>query len=156
MEWWADLATVAAAVLAAVGLLATAWSVRGQARSNDLNALFLIANQLREAEARLLNCATDHERRNEEVVNYLNLLETIATALNSGLFRKATSKIAKDRLANDIAILLANEETRTRIETAITSEDTFRELGRFERNNRQKIRRLLNINSLIPQKSTKN
>lgn len=140
MDWWADVATVVAACLAAAGLIGTARSVRQQARSNDLNSLFQVTNQLREAEARLMGCETDTDRHDAEVVNYLNLLETFATAVNAKLFGKATRKIAQDRLVNDIAILLANEASRSRIEAAMTSVSTFRELGRFSTKHRLKIR----------------
>lgn len=148
MDWWADLgtvaalATIAAAVLAAVGLIGTAWSVRQQARSNDLNSLFQVANQLREAEARLMGCGADPDRHDAEVVNYLNLLETFATAVNAKLFGKATRNIAQDRLVNDIAILLTNDASRARIEAAMTSVSTFPELGRFSTRHRRPIRRM--------------
>lgn len=145
MEWWADLATVAAAALAAIGLIATASSVRSQARSNDLNSLFQVTNQLREAEARLGVAAVDPKANDAELVNYLNLMETLATAVNGSLFGKATRKIASNRLMIDIAILLAHEGTRMRIEKAITSETTFEELGRFGRAYRAEIQRLAKI-----------
>lgn len=146
MDWWADLgtlaalATITAAVLAAVGLIGTAWSVWQQAKSNDLNSLLQVTNQLREAEARLMGCEADPDRHDAEVVNYLNLLETFATAVNAKLFGKATRKIAQDRLVNDIAILLTNEASRSRIEAAMTSNSTFRELGRFSAKHRRQIR----------------
>lgn len=140
-----DIATVAAAVLAAIGLIATASSVRSQARSNDLNSLFQVTNQLREAEARLGAAAVDPKANDAELVNYLNLMETLATAVNGSLFGKATRKIASNRLMIDIAILLAHERTRMRIEKAITSETTFQELGRFGRAHRAEIQRLTKI-----------
>lgn len=145
MEWWANIATVAAVILAAVGLMATALSVRSQARSNDLNSLFLVTTQIREAEARFRDSGGDPEANRDELVHYLNLLETLAAAVNGALFGRVTRRIACDRLVNDIAILIANERSRSCIQTAITSEETFQELARFEKKHRAAIRSLARI-----------
>ncbi|WP_439529200.1 hypothetical protein [Pannonibacter sp.] len=139
MEWLADLATVAATILAAFGLICSARSGMLQARSNDLNSLLQVTNQLREAEARLLECESNSIKYSAEFVNYLNLLETFATAVNGKLFGKATLKIARSRLVNDIAILMADAGSRAEIEKAVTSSSTFRELVQFEKKHRRQV-----------------
>lgn len=145
MGWLIDAATVAAALFAAGGLFATALSLRIQARSNDLSSLFYVANQLREGESNLMSSRADPESHNVELVNYINLLETFATAVNARLFGTATRKIAEDRLVNDIAILLASEPSRAKIEAAITSDSTFRELVQFETGHRKRIRSMAKV-----------
>jgi len=72
-------------------------------------------------------------------------LETLAAAVNGRLFGKVTRKIACDRLVNDVAILLANEHSQSCILAAITSEETFQELVRFEKNHHAAIRRMTMI-----------
>lgn len=92
-----------------------------------------------------MSSRADPESHNVELVNYINLLETFATAVNARLFGTATRKIAEDRLVNDIAILLASEPSRAKIEAAITSDSTFRELVQFETGHRKRIRSMAKV-----------
>lgn len=136
MECWANLetaanaATVIATIFAASGLFFNAFSIRGQAKSTDLNSLFQLAKEIRDAEERLLS-ATNEEIKLREINNYLNILEVFAASVNNDLFGKITQRMAAERPIDDISILMEEEYTRQKIQDAVTSESTFQELSRF-------------------------
>lgn len=140
MEWLVNVATLVATTLAAVGLLLTARSNIDQARSNDLNSLFYFVKELREAETRLLLAVRSRDVHQAEIVNYLNILEVSAAAVNRKLFGRSTREMAMDRLVNDISILMSNDLTLSEIENAITAETTFQELGKFAGRHREIIK----------------
>lgn len=108
----------------------SAFSIRSQAKSTDLNSLFQLAREIREAEERLFS-AKNEEDKLKEINNYFNILEIFAASVNNDLFGKTTQKMAAERLVNDISILMAGEYTRQKIQDAVTSELTFQELSKF-------------------------
>ncbi|MBL0403649.1 hypothetical protein JKG68_06700 [Microvirga aerilata] len=124
----ADVATVGATAIAAIGLIWTALSLRASTRASDLNSLFLMTGHITAAEARLFASRDDPIQQDVDFNNYLNMLETLAAAINGGLFGSVSSKIASDRLCNDIAILMSSDWSRQRIERAVTSPETFCEI----------------------------
>lgn len=139
--YWSDVATIAAGVLAAVGLIATAISLRANARSNDLSSLFMVLREIGDAESRLAQSLSNAEEFRKCLNSYLNLLETLAAAINNKLLNKVTRTIAKDRLVNDLAILQSNDASKDAFEKAITSPDTFMEIRLFFRRHRTPIER---------------
>jgi hypothetical protein len=136
----ADVATVSATAIAAVGLIWTALSLRASTRASDLNSLFLVTGHITEAEARLVTSRDDPIQQDVDFNNYLNMLETLAAAINGGLFGSVSSRITSDRLCNDIAILMSSDWSRERIEQAVTSPETFCEVSAFYRKNKKRIK----------------
>jgi hypothetical protein len=133
----ADLATTAAAVMAAAGLWLTWRALEAQARSVDLDNLIALSSSVREAEGRI-NEAVESDRE-REFLNYFNLVEIYAAAVNHNLLSGVSAEVAKDRLASDIGIFSASEEARSYLESAITSPNTFAEMQVFYRRNRERI-----------------
>lgn len=134
-----NVATVASAALAAFGLIWTAFTLRASTRASDLNSLFQMTGQIAAAEARLASSKDDPVQENADFNNYLNTLETLAAAINGGLFGRVSKRIASDRLCNDIAILMSSEWSRERIDRAVSSPETFCEMSAFNRKNRRRI-----------------
>ncbi|MFD0463452.1 hypothetical protein ACFQY9_18005 [Microvirga aerilata] len=80
----ADVATVGATAIAAIGLIWTALSLRASTRASDLNSLFLMTGHITAAEARLFASRDDPIQQDVDFNNYLNMLETLAAAINGG------------------------------------------------------------------------
>jgi hypothetical protein len=136
----ANLATVGATVVAALGLFWTAYSLRASTRASDLNSLFLMTGHISAAEAQMAASKDDPTQQDADFNNYLNMLETLAAAINGGLFGPVSKRIASDRLCNDISILMSGEWSRERIERAVTSPETFCEMAAFHRKNKKRIK----------------
>ena len=134
-----NVATVASAALAAFGLIWTALTLRASTRASDLNSLFQMTGQIAAAEARLTVSKDDPIQEDADFNNYLNTLETLAAAINGGLFGSVSKRIASDRLCNDLAILMSSEWSRERIIRAVSSPETFCEMSTFNQRNRKRI-----------------
>jgi hypothetical protein len=133
----ADLATTSAAMVAAAGLWLTWRALAAQSRSADLDNLITLLTSVREAEGRIVEA--EDSNREPELVNYFNLVEVYAAAVNNNLLSGASAEVARDRLINDLGIFGASEEVRRDLESAITSPDTFVEMQTFYRRNRERI-----------------
>jgi hypothetical protein len=139
----ADVATAIAASIAAVGLFLTWRALVAQRRSTDLGTMLALASLAREAEARV-STAEDLEKRQQELVNYLNFLEVYAAAVNERLLEEVTMNLARDRIVNDLAILSVSADARERVKCSITSSETFSHIQKFWKNNRVSIELAIN------------
>lgn len=136
IPWIASIATVAASFMAAAGLLLTWHSISRGTKVADANTLFQISRELREAEQRLRSGPLPEVELN----NYFNLLEIFASSIKHRLLGPTSTKIAIQRLILDLAIIENNEHTKSRLQMAIQSPETFSALTAFAKRNRQAIR----------------
>ncbi len=136
IQWIASIATVAASLMAATGLLLTWHSINRNTKVADANTLFQISRELREAEHRL----RFGESKEAELNNYFNLLEIFASSIKHRLLGRASTKVAVQRLILDLAIIENDDYTKRALQSAIQSPETFSALRAFAKNNRKAIR----------------
>lgn len=132
-------AAVASAVAAAGALWVGCWTLHLQQRTRDAATLFQIGGEIRQVESRLLAAAISPESFKVELNHYLNALEMFAACVNRNLFGKTTLQFAADRLVTDLSSFLGEEQVVQHIQTAVTSDQTFRELSLFYRRNRAAV-----------------
>lgn len=141
---WDALAAVGssvAAVFAGWAILQSARSTRQQARSQDFATLRQFTVDIREAEDRfgallapkssgifIETTPVNGEQLRAVAVDYFNLLETMATGVNHGLFEKVTAEIVTDRIINDLKIIRSSPVVAKLVRPNMTSATTFKEV----------------------------
>jgi len=128
---WAAVAACASAVAAAISLLVAWHAKRIQGNSADFANCLEVVSQLRDA-MRRVHDATEDPKRRFEFVELLNILEALALLHNDGKIAASTKKFTGQFLDEALAGIRASEPMTKLMSEAITGDDTFRELQRFE------------------------
>lgn len=133
VQWAAALSSV----VAAIGLLVSAYQTRQFRRSVSLQALVEFSKAANERE-RALNLG-DAPTKQHAFVEFLNFLELYAASYNGQLFVGVARELVEDKLIDSLVILECAPEWRTKIEEATTSQIAFKHLGRFMKQHRTTI-----------------
>lgn len=140
---WSAYIAVRTLRSAATGIQETAKGLEQQVKAQDLSTLRQFGFDIREMEDRLLKSVPMPEDVYQHALtDYLNLLEVYAAGVNNKLIETTTSTIVRDRMINDIAMMLRDKKISKSIREAKTSRVTFVELDRFQKNNASAIKRI--------------
>lgn len=118
---------------------------RQQVRSQDFSSLRQFTLDIRDAEDRVWQAlpdsgGADEEKAEAAIVDYLNLLETMAAGVNHGLIEKVTAEIVTDRLINDLKIVRSSPQASRWVRQNMTSETTFREIKTLRKRQIERLR----------------
>lgn len=145
MQWnWTVIAGIGQAVAAAAavaGLIFVGWQISAARKTADLQALQEFVRGAAYHETRLSDAETG-EKKTQAFFEFMNFLETIAAAINTGLFPRTTKKFAHQKLRDSLAVLQAEPQWHQHIEQAITSANTFEEIRIFIQRNKAEINRV--------------
>ncbi|RWM97677.1 MAG: hypothetical protein EOR86_07570 [Mesorhizobium sp.] len=138
---WETVFLAAGVFLSAIGLMFNAWELRSSTKSRDVEALFKLAAEIREMEARLRADGSPAEKQ-ARLVETLNFLNTCATACGRRLFPKWTHSEVSEYLVKAIANIESFEPLLTKVDAMRTDSTTFVELAKFSKANRARINRV--------------
>lgn len=130
---WAAISAVASAIAA----IAASFNAFIQRRSTDARDCLEIVKQLAEVQ-RKANTAQG-EDRNREILEVLNLFETVALLFNKGSLGPASEYIVREALIDGWVRLGADPGMREFVHGSITGPTTFEQLVKFTRRFRRQI-----------------
>jgi hypothetical protein len=135
----------------AAGLLFVGYQIRQSRKDSELKSLLDFLEQMTRAEDRLQH--PNSEDKEQAYFEFLNLLETYAAIINSGLVFGKSNEMIVDKLCSSVAEIQSIEELHKLFETAVTSSNTFEELVKFNEQHRviisQKFQEALNSRRIV-------
>lgn len=135
----AAIAQVAAAIFALLGLGFVGYQIRLAGKTADFGHLRDLVQDVTVGEQAMLRAATDAERE-AAFYAFLNLLETYAAAVNAGLLRPASKKIAREKLIDSLAAITSQPQWYPILREAMTSSSVLSELVKFSRREEKAIK----------------
>lgn len=139
--FWSAVGAVASAVFAA-GAFIVAWHARSiQGASVDFTACLDVIERLRVAQDRVRRAEGDAEY-DFEFHELLNLLEVLALLHNDGRLAKSTKKIVGNFLDQALGWIRNDQNMEARMNSAMTSDQTFEALRKFEKRRRKEVAKL--------------
>jgi hypothetical protein len=134
-------AAIASAV-AATGSWFAAWqTVRIQGKSTDFGNCFEVHKQLGDAQRRVRE-AVDDDKKRAEFIELLNLLEVLALLFNKRKIAASTRQFTGKFLEESLAWIRIEPNMASLMRESMTSDDTYRELKKFEKRRLTPIRGL--------------
>lgn len=140
----AELAAIGqliAAAAAVFGLGFVGWQVRSSRRSGDLTALQKFLSDCREREHGLYEAPEG--ARGRRFYELLDHFEVYAAAYNHKLIERVSRGLVREKLRDSVATIEMAPQWHGHVETAVTSESTYKELALFIRKERNAINSLI-------------
>jgi hypothetical protein len=125
-------------VFSGVGLIMVVRQAKVAQRASDFGALIELERTMREREASLL-AADSVDKKKQAFIDFLNFLETIASALNENLLQTTSRTLAEDKLCSSIAVIQNSPAWHYDLQKAVTSSTTFKDLVKFVGKHRKTI-----------------
>jgi hypothetical protein len=138
-DFYAALGQCVSAAAGVFGLGFIGWQIMVPRRTADLQALQTFLRDAKDHEAALIK-ARDPGEKDQTFIEYLNFLETYATALNGKLFPATSREIVNDKITDALVVISDSTEWHPKLEAAITSHTTFVALRRFMERNRKAMK----------------
>lgn len=138
-DFYAALGQCVSAAAGVFGLGFIGWQIMVARRTADLQALQTFLRDAKDHEAALIK-ARDPGEKDQAFIEYLNFLETYATALNGKLFPATSREIVNDKITDALVVISESTEWHPKLEAAITSHTTFVALRRFMERNRKAMK----------------
>ena len=138
IEFYANVATVAALVPTFIALFMTARQLWAGRRAASATSLVSLNESLRQAWLHF------RQAKPEDDIQYafsdvINLMEIACAASEDGLFVGETGKVMEKYLLDVLRAVAQNESAKARIEKMLEIPGTFEHLYRFVRANRNEI-----------------
>ena len=123
-------------VLNGITLGFTAWWIRRQARTSDLNSYLQIREQFSNSWRKFRDA--EEKNKNFELVEVLSLLEGTCHLHNKSLFYGTTKEQVKDYMREVIPQVLKNEYAKKQFIKSMSSPKTYSEIRGFAKSQRIK------------------
>lgn len=137
-EIWSVTAYWIQALAALFGLCFIGWQVQQARKTSDLGTLQAFLKEVAGHERDILRSETAAQQE-ESFVAFLNFLEVYAAAFNDGLLAKSSKKVIRLKLISALATIQSLPDWHPKLEDAISSPDTFEEVGKFFKKNKKAI-----------------
>jgi hypothetical protein len=148
LQMSSTIAAWAQAAAALIGLIFIGWQIRLSRKTSDFQVLTeLVDGFQRHEEA--LNSAQCAESKHRAFINFLNFLEFCTASSNDGLLHGTSKKIVDLKVRDSLAIIQASPDWHANLEVAISSPETFEEITKFYKANKDCINSLSAAHSKI-------
>ena len=138
---WSLAADWTQALAAVGGLGFIGWQIWQSRKASDLQILMDFLQKFKEHESALVEADHDDVKR-QAFTELLNFLEVCAVTLNNELLQKNSRNIVGLKLRDSLSLIEDNEQWHDVFVSSVSSPETFEELSKYYKKNKEEIRKL--------------
>ena len=144
LSWWdwltnimtTDPVAICTLIVSAIAFFCSVWWIRRQAQAFDINNYFRFKDEFSDAWRRVRD--ESEEKRDFELAEILNLLESASHLYNKRTIHGATREMVQDYLCEVITDVFKNEKVKSLFKESHSGPKTYAEIRRFARKHKIK------------------